>query len=123
MGFPSSSKGGPAIGTAGGDVVNPDEAAPFAELDADEKASLKKWLDDKKEALQCLRDTPEAHFVAKFRGSSWTASKRGVGSDVAVGEATDDDAGTWAARVIGNKMASFSLNKCGEELAGALADF
>ena len=40
-----------------------------------------------------------------------------------MGEATDDDAGKWAARAIGNNMASFSLNKFGEELAGALAGF
>ena len=63
------------------------------------------------------------HFAASFRGGNWTASKRCVGVYCAIGESQTPEAYEWAKRVIGNKMASFSLKKYQEDLAGALACF
>ena len=104
-----------------GDVGDPDEEPPFAELDEAGKAALRTWLADKKVELQAERSTAGVHFAASFRGSSWTASKRGVGSDVAIAQAMDGPAAEWASVTCGNKMTSFSLKKYDEEIASAFA--
>ena len=120
---PSSSVEPKDAAADGGD--KPDEAPPFADLNDEEKASLRKWLEDKKADLQAGRDTPSTHFVALCRGGNFTARKRGVGSDVAVAQAEEGDAAAiaWATSKIGNRMASFSMKLYGEDLACALARF
>ena len=94
---------------------------PVEELGVDEKAKLREWLAAKKVELSAMREVNLGYFSASFRGSSWTAAKRGVGSDVAVGENQDDEAGGWAKKACGNRMSSFGIRAYDEDLAGALA--
>ena len=96
---------------------------PYEKLDDDERATLRAWLVGKNIELNGMREMPLGHFAASFRGSSWTASKRCVGVDCAIGESQTPDAYEWATRVVGNKMAIFSRKKYHEDLAGTLACF
>ena len=94
---------------------------PFEELDKEERDALRAWLDEKKAELHEKRDMASVHFTSHFRGSSWTASRKGVGYDCAVAEAQTPEAAEWAKKKVGNKMASFSVKKYGEDVAGALS--
>lgn len=118
----TSSSAEPAVKKLrGGGESSDEDEPPLEELDEPGKLALRNWLAEKKVELQNMRDIEATHFIAGFRGSSWTAAKRGVGSDCAMAEAQTDAAAEWAKRVIGNKMASFSIKRYGEDVAGALA--
>ena len=98
-----------------------DEPDNYEELTMVEADALREWLAGKKVEMHEERGAASKYFVASFRGSSWTAAKKGIGSDCAVANAASYEVGVWAKRVFGNQMSSFSLAKYGERLASALA--
>ena len=121
----SSSKGHygePAAKKVRCDDESSDDCEPrFEELDDPGKKALWEWLAANKIELHKMRYLPSTLFAASFRGGNWTAKKKGVNTDCVVGEAQTKVVKEWAKGALGNMMASFSIKKFDEDLAGALA--
>ena len=103
-----------------GDDVDEDVVGD-TDMDLDELAGLSKFLEEKRVTWAEARGQPARDFHCTVRGGVWTKKVRGIGADVASAWAVGDDARAWAETTVGNEMASFSLKKYSEQIAGNLS--
>ena len=103
-----------------GDDVDEDVVGD-TDMDLDELAGLSKFLEEKRATWAEARGQPARDFHCTVRGGVWTKKVRGIAADVASAWAVGDDARAWAVATVGNEMASFSLKKYSEQIAGNLS--